>query len=147
MGNSETQWNSIIEVDVQQLPLSGSEVTSDGNAAGVCPAVMTGGSDTVSESPTVEDINNSVNPGNTDATKTPAQNFNLTYWKITYPDASETYPPQVRANEFYTDANTGAMVFECVNRGEQTSSSTKYARSELREMLRGPDKSLSLIHI
>ena len=34
------------------------------------------------------------------------------------------------------------MVFECVNRGKQTSSSTKYARSELREMLRGTNTSI-----
>jgi len=34
------------------------------------------------------------------------------------------------------------MVFECVNRGERTSNSTKYARSELREMLRGTNDSI-----
>jgi len=82
------------------------------------------------------------NEGNTDSTNPPSENFDLRFWKITYPDASEAYPPKVVENEFYTDPRTGAMVFECVNRGEQTSSSTKYARSELREMLRGTNTSI-----
>jgi len=79
--------------------------------------------------------------GNPNPSNSPDENFDMSIWKITYPDATETDPPEVRDNEFYTDPETGAMVFECVNQGERTSSSTKYSRSELREMLR-PDSSI-----
>jgi len=72
---------------------------------------------------------------NPDPTKSPNENFDLSNWKITYPNASELDPPQVSDKEFYTDPTTGAMVFRCVNRGEITSNSTKYSRTELREMV------------
>ena len=140
LGNSESAWNSIIEAKAQYLPLTGDEDTSNGT--GNCPSAITGGSDVDHGTPIDENPNMPLNPGNTDNNKPPSENFDLTYWKITYPDASEAYPPKVVANEFYTDENTGAMVFECVNRGERTSSSTKYSRSELREMLRGADDSI-----
>ncbi|MEO9869165.1 polysaccharide lyase family 7 protein [Ekhidna sp.] len=76
----------------------------------------------------------------------PSGNFDLTEWKITLPDQSEVQENQLSngfesANEFYTDASTGAMVFVCRNDGE-TGGST-YPRSELREMLRAGNTSIS----
>ena len=141
LGNSINEWNSIIEVEVQWLPVSGSEDTSSG-VGGECSAAITGGSDVQNVSPLDEGTNGTLYSGSTSSFNSPAENFDLTHWKITYPDASEAYPPAVVPNEFYTDETTGAMVFECVNRGERTSKSTKYARSELREMLRGTDDSI-----
>ena len=140
LGNSETAWNSIIEVEAQWLPINGNEDISDGS--GGCPSYISGGTDAGNDTPVDEGQSGTFFPGNTDGVKPPGENFDLTYWKITYPDASESYPPAVVANEFYTDPDTGAMVFECVNRGKQTSSFTKYARSELREMLRGTNTSI-----
>ena len=123
------------------MPVSGSEDTSSG-VGGECSAAITGGSDVQNVSPLDEGTNGTLYSGSTSSFNSPAENFDLTHWKITYPDASEAYPPAVVPNEFYTDETTGAMVFECVNRGERTSKSTKYARSELREMLRGTDDSI-----
>lgn len=72
----------------------------------------------------------------------PGDNFDLAHWKITFPDSSEESQQWLidgneRPGEFFTDPQTGGMVFRCPNHGESTSGST-YARSELREMLREP---------
>ena len=145
-GNSDSSWNSLIEIDiigcgtVDNTPNVPAESLSIVNQAIVNQEVPT--DPTPPATPVEESVNTVFYPGNTDSRKSPAENFDLTYWKITYPDASEAYPPAVVANEFYTDEATGAMVFECVNRGERTSNSTKYARSELREMLRGTNDSI-----
>ena len=141
LGNSDNEWNSIIEVDVQWRSTTGSEDVSDGDAT-ACPAEISGGTDANSETPIEEQYSTTFNSGSLDGNRDPGENFDLTYWKITYPDATEAYPPEVREDEFYTDPDTGAMVFESVNQGERTSSSTKYSRSELREMLRGTDSSI-----
>ncbi len=76
----------------------------------------------------------------------PSGNFDLTHWKITLPDQTEILENELSngfesENEFYTDPETGAMVFVCPNNG-QTGGST-YPRSELREMLRAGNTSIS----
>ncbi|MEO9474785.1 MAG: polysaccharide lyase family 7 protein [Cyclobacteriaceae bacterium] len=76
----------------------------------------------------------------------PSENFDLSEWKVTLPDQSEVSETALSngfesENEFYTDATTGAMVFRCPNDGE-TGGST-YPRSELREMLRAGNTSIS----
>ena len=76
----------------------------------------------------------------------PSENFDLTQWKITLPDQTEVEENELSngfesPNEFYTDTNTGAMVFVCPNNGETGGSS--YPRSELREMLRAGNTSIS----
>jgi len=76
----------------------------------------------------------------------PSGNFDLTAWKITLPDQTEILENELSdgfesANEFYTDPSTGAMVFRCPNDGE-TGGST-YPRSELREMIRAGNTSIS----
>lgn len=81
-----------------------------------------------------------------DTTVPPSGNFDLSYWKLTRPNQQEV-PEDVLSNgfnrdgEFYTDPNTGAMVFWCPNDG-QTGGST-YPRNELREMIRRGDNSIS----
>lgn len=82
-----------------------------------------------------------------DPTKKPSENFDLLDWSLTLPTdlnkdlkADLIYEtPLSKGFElkplFYTGAD-GGMVFACPNVGAKTSKNTKYARSELREMLR-----------
>ncbi|MDW3192775.1 MAG: polysaccharide lyase family 7 protein [Cytophagales bacterium] len=80
-----------------------------------------------------------------DTSVPPSGNFDLSYWKLTRPNQQEV-PVDVLSNgfnregEFYTDPNTGAMVFWCPNDG-MTGGST-YPRNELREMIRREDNSI-----
>ncbi len=71
----------------------------------------------------------------------PGDNFDLSKWKITLPinDAEEHSAAELVAGYehpqwFYTDPNTGGMVFRAPNIGDTTGGSS-YTRSELREML------------
>ena len=77
----------------------------------------------------------------------PSSNFNLTAWKITLPDGKDTLEQTLSSgfespDEFYTDPVTGGMVFKCPNNGLTTGGST-YPRSELREMIRAGNESIS----
>ncbi len=76
-----------------------------------------------------------------DTSAAPGANFDLGRWKITFADASEAETAWLvsgatRAGEFYTDPDSGGMVFVTPNLAAATSGS-RYARTELREMLRG----------
>ncbi|GAC15343.1 polysaccharide lyase family 7 protein [Aliiglaciecola lipolytica] len=87
------------------------------------------------------------NPEKLDPTKKPSENFELIDWSLTLPTdlnkdlkADMIYEkPLSEGFElkplFYT-AEDGGMVFACPNVGAKTSKNTKYARTELREMLR-----------
>ena len=82
---------------------------------------------------------------NPDPNLPPGDNFDLSYWKLTRPNQQERDADQLSAGytvngEFYTDPNTGAMVFWCPNDGA-TGGST-YPRNELREMIRRFDTSI-----
>jgi len=80
-----------------------------------------------------------------DPTLPPSGNFDLSYWKLTRPNQQEK-GESILTNgyyvdgEFYTDPNTGAMVFWCPNDGMTGGSS--YPRNELREMMRRGDTSI-----
>lgn len=73
-------------------------------------------------------------------------NLDFTRWYITFPSGDAEYNPQwlldgnTVDDVFYYDAE-GAAVFKTPNIGGTTSSNTKYSRTELREMMRGPDQS------
>lgn len=72
----------------------------------------------------------------------PSGNFDLTHWKLTLPSGSEISPTELnsgyaRSDAFYTDAETGGMVFRSPNIAGTTPNS-RYSRSELREM-RAPE--------
>lgn len=87
-----------------------------------------------------------------DPAKAPAQNFDLSQWKINLPELTtsgkrkgktleipkrqlaDTNTPYVHPKWFYTDSNTGAMVFVAPNTAPTTPNS-KNTRSELRAML------------
>ena len=71
----------------------------------------------------------------------PGSNFDLSHWKITLPinnaeehSAAELSAGYEHPDWFFTDADTGGMVFKAPNLGDTTGGSS-YARSELREML------------
>jgi hypothetical protein len=82
-----------------------------------------------------------------DPAKKPSENFDLLDWSLTLPtDLNKDQKADIVYERaladgfelkplFYT-AEDGGMVFACPNEGAKTSSNTKYARTELREMLR-----------
>lgn len=90
--------------------------------------------------------------GKLDSTKAPSQNFDLTKWKINVPmednkperagkvmevsaqELGDQENPYSHPDWFYTDKNTGAMVFATPNKA-MTTPNSKNARSELRAML------------
>jgi len=82
-----------------------------------------------------------------DPSKTPNENFDLLDWTLTLPTdinkdkkADTIYEKPLSEGfslkPFFYTAEDGGMVFACPNVGAQTSKNTKYARTELREMLR-----------
>ena len=77
----------------------------------------------------------------------PSGNFDLSYWKLTRPNGTERDEDALingytKEGEFYTDSETGAMVFWCPNNGS-TTANTSFSRTELREMIRRGDTSIS----
>lgn len=119
-GNSESNWNSVIEVTAE------------------------GCNDEVVTEP-VEDLNPSLPP---------SDNFDLQDWYLSIPtdtDSSGT-ADSIKESElnngyenseyFYTGAD-GGMVFKTPIYGYKTSANTTYVRTELREMLRRGDTSIS----
>jgi poly(beta-D-mannuronate) lyase len=88
-----------------------------------------------------------------DAKKKPSENFDLLDWSLTLPtdlnnDAKADIIYEKHLSDkfvlkplFYT-GDDGGMVFACPNIGAKTSKNTKYARTELREMLRRGDLSV-----
>lgn len=88
-----------------------------------------------------------------DSGAAPSENFDLSSWYLSVPtdtdnsgtadsiseaDLNKGYEDQY----FYTGSD-GGMVFMCYNDGYKTSTNTSYTRSELREMLRNGDTSIS----
>lgn len=82
-----------------------------------------------------------------DPLKTPSENFDLLDWSLTLPTdlnkdkkADTVYERSLddgfNLKPFFYTANDGGLVFACPNVGAKTSKNTKYARAELREMLR-----------
>ena len=82
-----------------------------------------------------------------DPSKSPSENFDLLSWTLSLPtDLNKDLKADIIYEKalsdsfslkplFYT-ATDGGMVFACPNAGAKTSKNTKYARTELREMLR-----------
>lgn len=72
----------------------------------------------------------------------PSDNFELIAWKLTLPSADEVQEKDLaggyEGDFFFTDKNTGGMVFRVSPRAG-TTAKTSYPRCELREMLRGGD--------
>lgn len=72
--------------------------------------------------------------------------IDFAHWYITFPSGEAEYNPQwlldgnTVDDVFYFDGD-GAAVFKTPNIGGTTSENTKYSRTELREMMRGPEQS------
>lgn len=82
-----------------------------------------------------------------DPLKNPSENFDLLDWSLTLPTdlnkdkkADIVYERSLddgfNLKPFFYTADDGGLVFACPNVGAKTSKNTKYARTELREMLR-----------
>lgn len=82
-----------------------------------------------------------------DPTKKPGENFDLLDWSLTLPTdinkdskADTIYETALddgfQIAPFFYTGEDGGLVFACPNVGAKTSKNTKYARTELREMLR-----------
>jgi len=82
-----------------------------------------------------------------DPLKKPSENFDLLDWSLTLPTdlnkdkkADTIYEKSLdkgfNLKPFFYTADDGGLVFACPNVGAKTSKNTKYARTELREMLR-----------
>ena len=82
-----------------------------------------------------------------DPLKKPNENFDLLDWSLTLPTdlnkdkkADVVYEKSLdegfNLKPFFYTADDGGLVFACPNVGAKTSKNTKYARTELREMLR-----------
>lgn len=82
-----------------------------------------------------------------DPLKKPSENFDLLDWSLTLPTdlnkdkkADTVYEKSLdkgfNLKPFFYTADDGGLVFACPNVGAKTSKNTKYARTELREMLR-----------
>ena len=133
-GNESSGWNSLIEMQ------------AFGCGSGEIAALYDGsdGARVANMSKTGLDLRIDVPP---------SENFDLSYWKLTLPadldgngkvDEISDSALQGWSDErfFYTDPVTGGMVFRTVPGGVTTSGSS-YARSELREMMRRGDESIS----
>jgi len=82
-----------------------------------------------------------------DPLKKPSENFDLLDWSLTLPTdlnkdkkADTVYEKSLakgfNLKPFFYTTDDGGLVFACPNVGAKTSKNTKYARTELREMLR-----------
>ncbi len=132
-GNSSNEWNSIVEFQAYGCGLG--EMDSQGDGTEVSEASRKGMFDLFTDVP-------------------PAENIDLTAWKITLPvdqdgdgradEIEERMLSAGWADEafFYTDPATGGMVFRTFG-GNATTQNSNYARSELREMIRAGDTSIS----
>jgi hypothetical protein len=86
----------------------------------------------------------------------PSVNFDLSNWKLTLPvnengdndgksvdiKVAELNDDYINSDYFFT-SDDGGMVFRCPVKGATTSGNTSYARTELREMLRGTNTSIA----
>lgn len=93
-----------------------------------------------------------IDDGSLNANLAPSENFDLSTWKLTLPVAdTDGFSKDISVSDlnnnyehsdyFYTGAD-GGMVFKCTVDGAKTSANTSYARTELREMLRGTNTSV-----
>lgn len=92
-------------------------------------------------------------PATPKAGQAPSENFDLTQWYLSQPfDHDKNGKPDdvdewdlangYQHPELFYTAEDGGMVFKSYVKGARTSKNTKYARTELREMLRRGDESI-----
>ncbi len=84
--------------------------------------------------------------GSLDPNKYPAENFDLSQWKITLSSGDDYSVSKLNDNfeydnQFYTTTD-GGMVFKNYPKGAGTTTNSTYSRVELREMLRGTNEDI-----
>lgn len=128
-GNEFSTWNSITKMSVTKT--SGTTTATPTPTVTATPTTSTG----------------------LNASYAPAKNFDLKDWYLSVPTnngsgvATSIYEAALNnnyqlSNYFYTGSD-GGMVFKCPINGYKTSSGTSYTRTELREMLRKGNTSIS----
>lgn len=137
-GNSANDWNSILEMEVIGCGDSGSGSSSGGSSSSGSSSSSGGSS----------------SGGTLDPSLPPSGNFDLGDWYVSVPTdsngdgkADSIYESELssgyqNSSYFYT-ASDGGMVLRCPIDGYKTSTNTSYTRTELREMLRRGNTSIS----
>ncbi len=101
-----------------------------------------------------ETTENKTTPYELDPNLAPSENFDLSYWYLSVPTDTDnngkadsiyeaTLNNSYESNEFFYTGSDGGMVFKCPIDGHKTSTNTSYIRTELREMLRNGNTSIS----
>lgn len=143
--------------DVQDTPARYVRITSYGNTVNNTSALLEAavfGCSLDDSSPVREDQVVSLAQFNLDASAPPGENFDLLTWALDTPktDPSDGFSQRASEREldagfedpdhFYT-GDDGGMVFRSTIFGAKTSANTSFTRSELREMLRRGNTSIS----
>ncbi len=124
--------------------------TSDGGNFAIAEAALFGCSFGTQTAVTVQPFDTSV--FGLDPNATPGANFDLLSWALDTPatDPSDGFAQRTQdrdlaafQDEFFFTANDGGMVFRSTIDGATTSANSSFTRSELREMLRQGDRSIS----
>lgn len=126
--------------------------TSDGSAFAIAEAALFGCSlSTAAAQPATPAVVDTAVFG-LDANVTPGQNFDLIDWALDTPavDPGDGFAQRTQheelanfSDQFFFTANDGGMVFRSTIAGATTSANSSFTRSELREMLRAGDRSIS----
>ncbi|MEM7701570.1 MAG: polysaccharide lyase family 7 protein [Pseudomonadota bacterium] len=126
------------------------EGASDSNPFGVVEAAVFGCSLTAQNAVAAQNFDTSVFGLDTDAT--PGRNFELLDWALDTPtvDPGDGFAQRTQdrdleefTDEFFFTATDGGMTFRSTIDGATTSANSRFTRSELREMLRNGDRSIS----
>ena len=124
--------------------------TSDNNPLAIVEAALFGCSATAQAAVTVQPFDTSVFGLNPNVA--PGQNFELIDWALDTPatDPSDGFAQRTQegalanfSDQFFFTAADGGMVFRSTLAGATTSANTSFTRSELREMLRRGNTSIS----
>ncbi|MEP1421930.1 MAG: polysaccharide lyase family 7 protein [Erythrobacter sp.] len=126
------------------------EGTSDGNPFGIVEAALFGCSEGTPTPVAVQPFDTSI--FGLDPAVTPGRNFQLLDWALDTPatDPSDGFAQRTQdrdledfSDEFFFTSADGGMTFRSTIEGATTSANSRFTRSELREMLRNGDRSIS----
>ncbi len=153
---SSGETRSFERYDTPDTPAQYVRIESHGNSLNADNAIIEG----TAFGCTLDTATAVLEPGNVvaadfalDPTEPPGSNFELISWKLNTPadldgngisdTASETDLDNGFTDGFFFTGPAGGMVFHSTIGGAKTSANTSYTRSELREMLRRGDTSIS----
>ncbi|WP_017444836.1 polysaccharide lyase family 7 protein [Gayadomonas joobiniege] len=134
----------ITDIDAQQIRIKTFSNTAGSSWTNITEVKVYGNKDPSNDDP-IDGL---------DPNKAPSENFNLSQWYLSVPSDDDNSGTADSIKEdalnagyensdyFYTGSD-GGMVFVCPIGGYKTSTNTSYTRTELREMLRAGDTSIS----